>query len=326
MRWCTWAQPGRRLTPLKTRRGTNTLPFVESVKVEHWILVKGAGNIARRERKSEREHRVCPSSACEREKSWVKPEIFFSLKLWRDTLRPQQNCRWTIQGLYQGRGWLRDADTSEPRDAMGFGCFQDFKENTAFFRSQWSVSFVRHSRGCGLHADTTEAAEVPWVALQAPRPGRGEESWSWVGWQSISLGALATQFFSGTSRDYEAGRGRMWVRYLEPEGSVFQATKHRCLRGPSIRARAWQRARGVQVFLEMTAATVWSVRTHNRRWGQAPGESLVRSPSWLIRSQRLVLSKLSLCFHFEVSEGSWFSPPPPFLLPPTLRVDSCPWC
>ena len=59
--------------------------------------------------------------------------------------------------------------------------------------------------------------------------------------------------------------------------------------------------------------------------GEAPGESLVRSPSWLIRIQRLVLRKLSLCVHFEVSEGSWFPPPLLFLLPPTLRVDSCPW-
>lgn len=30
-------------------------------------------------------------------------------------------------------GLGRAADTSEPRDAMGFGCFQNFKENTASF-------------------------------------------------------------------------------------------------------------------------------------------------------------------------------------------------
>lgn len=69
MRWCTWAQPGRRLTPLKTRRGTNTIPFIQSVKVEHWILVKGAGNIARRERRSEREHRVSAPAQPAKEKS-----------------------------------------------------------------------------------------------------------------------------------------------------------------------------------------------------------------------------------------------------------------
>lgn len=87
MRWCTWAQPGRRLTPLKTRRGTNTLPFVESVKAEHWILLKGAGNIARRERKWERERaQSLPQLSLRKRKVMSKTrDILFPKTLKRDT-------------------------------------------------------------------------------------------------------------------------------------------------------------------------------------------------------------------------------------------------
>lgn len=167
--------------------------------------------------------------------------------------------------------------------------------------------------------DATERAEVLGVASQAPRLGR-EESLSWVGWQSASLGALRHSS-SGTSRIKWGGRVRTWVRYLKPGQFCVPSHQH-MPHGPEHPGQGPDSGH-VEGGWEMTVYFLCGLHTQFRG-GERHLVSHLLKPSWLIRIQRLVLRKLSPVFILKC-EGSWFSPPPLFLLSPTLRVDSCPW-
>lgn len=123
VRWCTWVQPARCLPSLETRRGTKAIPFIESFKVERLALVKGAGILqGDREGQGDGTGSLPQLSLWKRKVMSKTKSILFPKTFW-GTPRPEQNCCWNIKLLYQRKRGGRDANTSEARDAVGFGCF-----------------------------------------------------------------------------------------------------------------------------------------------------------------------------------------------------------
>lgn len=315
-------QPERCLPPLKTRRGTNTIPLLKVWKWSTGLWSKEQEYCKKRQEVREIAQGLCPSSACEREKSWVKPEIFFSLKLSRETLRLEQNCRWIIQGLYQGRGVGKRCWHHWATWHHGVWVLSELQRK----HSLLSVSMVHVIR------KTLKRVRAPWwhhregwgalCSLAGAQAGQGRRGGAeWVGrvlvWEHLQCNS------------FQGHPGIMRREGCECEWGTWNLTVL-CSKPPNTDA-SWTRASGQgpdSGHVEWRCSWQWRPTSDVHTTvggGEAPGESLVRSPSWLIRIQRLVLRKLSLCVHFEVSEGSWFPPLLLFLLPPTLRVDSCPW-
>lgn len=144
------------------------------------------------------------------------------------------------------------------------------------------------------------------VALQAVRFRRGkqdsareEDIWSSVGWQSTRLWALVMQFLSGTSRDYGTGRVRTWVRYLDPDSSMLEATKYRYLVDPSYRGKGpstslWSGGCSRKGWLTLP----WCVRHHSSRGRRGAWWTTYQKPPMSDQNLVVISEKTQPLFSF----------------------------
>ena len=161
------------------------------------------------------------------------------------------------------------------------------------------------------------------VASQAVRlrreeqdSAREEDIWSSVGWQSTSLWALVMQFLSGTSRDYGAGRVRTWVRYLEADSFMLEATKYRYLVDPSYRGKGpttslWSRGCSRKGWL----TSAWCVHHRSSRWRRGAWWTTYQKPPMSAQNLVVISEKTQPLFSFW---SEWGKPMFPSTLIPTV--------